>query len=629
MSSTPVSGAAAIVNYDPKQPTLKSFMPWTNPSLVKVFTSVEFWFYTFMHTFVVFLTITDIVPLLDVDWKAAGAFQYFTTFFLTFYNGNCYARYQKLYSACTELMDGALLFVRELTICFKDETTWKHRLQATKWLLAAVDLFFMGVCGNKLSMKGWSEVVKKGLLTRPEAQMLLRYPGPEIVPILTTWTMIAVADGLEKPCFHEKKNPAWPICRTQKIAHLHNRLDRILIKVMTAYREISETMAQPIPYAYWHLMNLVFTLNFMLLAMILASFRHWLTIVPYCMALMTFMGLREVSNQLADPFGDDIVDFPLAKYLDYTFDHSICLLTAFTSEDAYERVRKQIHASPLFDDRQIRRHMNPERLYNEAYVAHTDGVFIWEREQPLQEASVVYEKESLQEQLRKSLAGIPIGDYGGTTFNDEEDLIRANTVGDRNRKWLDQAEEDIKTLRPLVYDADEEEERSKRLSRELPGPNGARPALSKPGSASQSSSDLARTLSFEGDAAAQAGEPLARPSGKRGVGGEKFRWGFQNHGRKDHAPTDRSFRMSDTPFELRIDESGRLRKHIPEPAKNPNLEEEIQRRRIREKAEREAQLREENRMKSNFDYSSHEVTVQPARAKAQPRGRSPETKRNV
>merc|ERR1719388_706330 len=101
-------------------------------------------------------------------------------------------------------------------------------------------------------------------------------------------------------------------------------------------------------------MNLVFSLNFLLLALILASFEHWLTIVPYSMALMTFMGLREVSNQLADPFGDDIVDFPMAKFLDYTFDHSVCLLQAFSTNASYERVRKQIRASARFAEYQVR-----------------------------------------------------------------------------------------------------------------------------------------------------------------------------------------------------------------------------------------------------------------------------------
>jgi len=576
--------AAALVNYDPKQPTLGSLAPWRNPALVKIFFSFEFWLFMCFHMGIVFGGQTGIIPQLPVDWKASGAFQYFTTFFLTFYNGNCYARYQLLYTNCCELMDAALLFVREMTICFKEPEAWKHRLQATKWLLAGVDLFFMGVCGNKLSMKEWSEVVKKGLLTKPEAQLLLKYPGPEVVPILMTWCMIAVMDALELPCFHERKDPSWYLPRIQKIAHLHNRLDLILSKLMTAYRVISETMALPIPFAYWHLMNLVFSLNFLLLALILASFEHWLTIVPYSMALMTFMGLREVSNQLADPFGDDIVDFPLAKYLDYTFDHSICLLQAFSAEDAYERVRRQIYVCTPFSDRQFRRHVKPDNLYSEAYAAHTDCMYIWEKEQPLAECATVYEKESLQEQLKKSLTAIPIGKH--TTENTDDPGFDAKTgrIEDNQVRWLQEAEEELDRMREAAPQAAAELERVEQLAedkmREMLGEIEDAPTnqpAPKPRPSKRDSTlhaaEAARALG-KGDAGGGVSGLLddGRPGPKddaapkvltaREVADQgkdnlrAFQWGMA--GRGSRTPSERSFRMEDVTFTLATDATGRL-----------------------------------------------------------------------
>merc|ERR1719444_657115 len=103
-------------------------------------------------------------------------------------------------------------------------------------------------------------------------------------------------------------------------------------------------MAMPIPFAYWHLMNLVFAMNFLSLSVLLAGFRAWMTIGPYAAALLVFMGLRECSNALADPFGEDTVDFPLAKYLDYTFDHSVCLLESCSHDDAYAWVSRAVAA---------------------------------------------------------------------------------------------------------------------------------------------------------------------------------------------------------------------------------------------------------------------------------------------
>lgn len=592
------------MNYDPKQPTLASLVPWRNPALVKIFFSFEFWFYLNFHGMIVFLSMSGALPLLPVDWKASGAFQYFTTFFLTFYNGNCYARYQKLYTACCDLMDSTLLFVREMTVAFKDETTWKHRLQATKWLLAAVDLFFMGVCGNKLSMKEWSEVVKKGLLTKPEAQLLLKYPGPEVVPILTTWVMISVADALELPTFHERKNPKWTCVRAQKIAHLHNRLDFIMTKLMASYRLISETMAQPIPFAYWHLMNLVFSLNFLLLALILASFQHWMTVIPYSMALLTFMGLREVSNQLADPFGDDVVDFPLAKYLDYTFDHSICLLQAFSASDAYSRVRKQVYASAPFNERQVRRHVKPENLYSEAYAAHSDSVYIWEKEQPLAECAAVYEKESLQEQLKKSLSAIPIG-RAAVEYDDADFHAKAHGIEENQLRWLQEAEEELERLREAAPEAAKEledlETRAEQLADQMLADEEQAAiaernlaALTGRGSTTSSLTGAAAIISGPGrgdagggvgellksDSKVDPGAPIATPADARkqrkfpppGEETERiagaFQWGFQNHGRSQGAPSERSFRIEDVSFNLVTDGKGRLGRERGEGAKN-------------------------------------------------------------
>jgi len=499
-------------------------------------------------------------------------------------------------------MDATLLLVREMVICFKEAETWKHRLQATKWILAAVDLFFMGVCGNKLSMKEWSEVVKKGLLTKPEAQLLLKYPGPEVVPILTTWVMICVSDALELPCFHERKNPEWAICRSQKIAHLHNRLDLIMAKFMASYRLISETMAQPIPFAYWHLMNLVFSLNFLLLALILAAFKHWLTIVPYSMALLTFMGLREVSNQLADPFGDDIVDFPLAKYLDYTFDHSVCLLQAFSAEDAYERVRRQTYVSAPFNERQVRRHMKSENLYSEAYNACSDSIYIWEKEQPLQECAIVYEKESLQEQLKKSLSAIPIG-RATEEYTEGDFGAKPHQIADNQIRWLQEAEEELERMREAAPEAAKEleivENRAEKMAEQMMKEEAEErrkkralvPPPVPPGGSQRKEPKEEDPAAPKGDAgggvgqllndeAPEAGQPLARPDEirqKRASGTARtstgFQWGLlsKKKGPGSQAGSNRSFRMEDVPFQLTTDASGRLsREKAPMPPPDPN-----------------------------------------------------------
>merc|ERR1739848_532622 len=96
--------------------------------------------------------------------------------------------------------------------------------------------------------------------------------------------------------------------RSQRIAHVHNRLDRNLVTMIHSYQAIGHIMALPIPFPYYHLMNIVLLFNFIILALIFANFKTWVTIFPFMTALLVFMGLREVSTALADPFGQDAVD---------------------------------------------------------------------------------------------------------------------------------------------------------------------------------------------------------------------------------------------------------------------------------------------------------------------------------
>lgn len=519
-------GGKAPVYYNPKQPTLTSLAPWSNPALLKIFLRFEFWFYLVTHVVLVALSITEVLPSMPVEWRACGSFQYFTTFFLTFYNDHCYRRYESLYFHCTKVMDSVILYVRELTVSFHHPSLWKHRLQASKYLLAACNLFFMGINGEKLNRKEWAEVVKKGLLTKKEAQMLIKYPGPEVVPVLTVWAMMCIGHALEQDAFHSRRN--------QKIAHVFNRLDNLMVQMMQSYRNISETMAMPIPFAYWHLMNLVFALNFFLLSLMLADLRIWLSIIPYTMALTTFMGLREVSNQLADPFGDDIVDFPLHKYLDHTFDQAACLLEAFSSRDAYERTRRQIVRVRPFGEGQVRRHLDQDALYyNTSYKAHQDGVFIWEDESPLQGYSGMVHEHTLQQQLRDALANLAGFERDGEAPTEEDGVDYIEYMKQRERIF--KLEEQLRQLEDDQEAKEKKDEKSKD------------PAASKVGAASK------------------AGEGLPKKgadNAKQGVPGSDQRWwehkthqwgpssdagsdGRPRQGRHNNPGSKRVFNMSD------------------------------------------------------------------------------------
>lgn len=426
------------VYYDSKDPLSKSLFQWGHTSVKEVVRRPEFWFYLFGHLALVFLMRRSGTEI-NVDWKASGAMQYFTTFFLTFYNGHCYARYEILYPACMDILQGVQVFTFELTVSFTDPELWNHRLQAIKYMIAAVYLFFMGITNDGFTNREWTELVKKGLLTKDEAQLLRRYHGPELFPVLTVWAFQVCDKGLEADCM-------W-LERSQKIAHIHNRLDKAIMTSLKASRKITQIMALPIPFAYWHLMNLVFVMNFLLLSGLMASFATWLTIVPYSFALLIFMGLREVSNALADPFGQDTVDFPITSFLDHTFDQCVCLLQAFSHESAYAWTKEALIDIPPFTEQDVRHPIEQTSIFNPNYRPHLDSAHHWHRLMPLQK---IIDKTNLARHLKESLAcllmpdTLPPEDYTAVAEarSAEVDLKNQELI-----QQLRQAEAELETLR--------------------------------------------------------------------------------------------------------------------------------------------------------------------------------------
>jgi hypothetical protein len=118
-------------------------------------------------------------------------------------------------------------------------------------------------------------------------------------------------------------------------------------------------MANPIPFAYYHLMNVILVFNIMLLATFSGLFRSYASVFPFAVALLVYMGLREISTALADPFGRDSIDFPVPDFMRTCFDSAVCQLLAFSRADVRERILWQINRVEDFHDHHLRRSTKP------------------------------------------------------------------------------------------------------------------------------------------------------------------------------------------------------------------------------------------------------------------------------
>merc|ERR1719473_2507325 len=90
-------------------------------------------------------------------------------------------------------------------------------------------------------------------------------------------------------------------------------------------------MELPMPFQYFHIMNLMLMLNLGLWAYSLALQESLFAPCIYFFVQMMFQGLRELSVALSDPFGDDATDFPMNDWMT-----GLYLRLYFIIEDDFE-----------------------------------------------------------------------------------------------------------------------------------------------------------------------------------------------------------------------------------------------------------------------------------------------------
>lgn len=325
--------------------------------------SWEYWVFVSLHVVLIMTMKWYWTELINFRWEAAGVMQIFMMFMLIFYNTSCYERYQNYYSACTSVLRHAVLFTSELCTTMPFEDAEQHRVTATRYILAAVYLFYMSVTGN-LDEDSWDEVKRKGLLQPSEMKILQDYPARTSV-LLVSWAMQVCCVALHQECFWQP--------RSCHIGHIHNRLNAHALGMLTSCNRISNLLANPIPYPYYQLMNFILLFNFLVIAFGLATVKSWFTTVPFMFAVVAYMGLREVSIDLSEPFDDREADLPVHLFLDHVFDHSVGLLEAFSHPMAYERIEKLVQQVHNFGEKELWHSSMPLVKYN-----HKKRRFIWE-----------------------------------------------------------------------------------------------------------------------------------------------------------------------------------------------------------------------------------------------------------
>jgi predicted membrane chloride channel (bestrophin family) len=235
-------------------------------------------------------------------------------FFVVFFNGHCYTRFLSFYGATTGMMGATQELIELIAVHLADEP--EARWDAIRYAVSSILLTYMKVeqTGNDrkettISQEEWESLLSHihaadatfpPLLTYHEVSMLIKH-GNTFVP-LHAWTIRALKYGFSRGDVgvHSTTFAAAEDC---------------VLRIRRSIALINNTLAMPIPLAYFHMLNLIMYVNYTLMAFSFTQIEPRLSSIFMFIALIIFTGLREMSAALSNPFGEDDVDFPIKQYM--------------------------------------------------------------------------------------------------------------------------------------------------------------------------------------------------------------------------------------------------------------------------------------------------------------------------
>ena len=110
----------------------------------------------------------------------------------------------------------------------------------------------------------------------------------------------------------------------------YNNLIDAVMSMKSHCSFITNTLAMPIPFAYYHICVVLMYFTFTIFSIILVAQESPWTILFLFMIILIVSGMREIAQAMSDPFGDDQGDLPTEKFIREVRAHGSILATADT-----------------------------------------------------------------------------------------------------------------------------------------------------------------------------------------------------------------------------------------------------------------------------------------------------------
>lgn len=322
--------------YDASASYLTTALRFTHTVVPSVLKRPTFWLFLILHlsVFVVYrlgyLAEADVEDsLLFIDWKIVQVITAMTTFFEVFYTNHVFARYMKLYTLSRTNVGALSNFAFDLRIHAGGSHQALVRL-ASRFFVASVFLFFYELNGQVSDVE-WDNLVNNRLLFPEEIAVLQTYHRQQRSMVAMHWAGRVVREAITLA-----KAPNNVI---------KGLVDRI-IRVRENQQMIRDTLRLPMPFQYFHLLNMMVVVNLLLWAYGMGTTQSIFAPVGFFFAELIFCGMMELAGEMSDPFGMDEVDFPLHAWLaNALFDTSVVLEYKYDlGKDSWQEVANKYPA---------------------------------------------------------------------------------------------------------------------------------------------------------------------------------------------------------------------------------------------------------------------------------------------
>lgn len=291
----------------------------------------ELWIFLLLHAGVAYCWRTGLlrnwaemsISFAETPWHNAGVVATLTALSQIAYLGRCYDNHVRIHDL-TRQMSAALSDFAFKTRLFMRQAGHPHDQVACRFLIASMVLFMVEARGFSRARAvatepgetfvfddDWRRIQEKKLVKVDEIAFLRKLTCQQRFHFLLREVGRLANEALAKA---RAPPEAAEDCAATLLAFRH------------AQEQALETVRLPVPYGYFHLINLMVMINLFFWSLALGMTASYISPVLLLLAVVFSLSLLELSAVLTQPFGDNREELPAAEWVEEVVENVNALL---------------------------------------------------------------------------------------------------------------------------------------------------------------------------------------------------------------------------------------------------------------------------------------------------------------